>query len=235
MSSFVKKLCLTAAFVAAISASVPAERSAAETTGLGWDGYTRQMFRATGGIGIINLDGALAATNVAVWGPYVDWEPLALTTGNNSYSYVLWRDLAGHGLIWLVDPNLNYVTSIVTANYVGWTPEDVSTGTLNSNLRLTWRRYDGAVAVMAFDSILDFQNVAVYGPYAGYDPGPAPEAVPRRPSSLRPVQELANSPEVRAIQLTPQMQQLHAASVQRAAKAMLNHVPTGRFPKLPTL
>ncbi len=235
MRLFVKKLCLLTALVATLMTSVPPEKSAAETTGLGWDGYTRQMFRAANGIGIINLDSYLVATNVAVFGPYVDWTPLALTTGNNSYSYVLWRDAAGHGLIWLVDPNLNYVASTVTANYVGWTPEDVSTGTLSSNLRLTWRRYDGAVAVMAFDAILNFQNVAVYGPYAGYDPGPAPEAVVRSPASLRRVQALPNSPEVKAIQLSAEMLQMHAASAQRAAKAMLNHVPTGKFPRLPTL
>jgi hypothetical protein len=44
-----------------------------------------------------------------------------MTTANNNNTYILWKNTDGTATVWLVDENLNFVTSAVYGPYSGWT------------------------------------------------------------------------------------------------------------------
>jgi len=223
VKSILRRLSILAVASAIWIASMQPGISVAQTSGVGWDGYTRLLWRASDQHAALwTLDSNLNFVSGIGYGPYFGWVPVALTTGNKNYSYVLWRTTTGNAAIWLLDPYLNYVTGLTTGDNPGWTPETLSTGTGYSNLRLTWRRYDAALTIMAFDQNLNYQGAAFYGPYFGYDAGPAPEALLRKTAAVRS----------RRLRMMPALAHTHADAVLRAARIMKQHVTTKAIPPL---
>jgi hypothetical protein len=106
------------------------------------------------------------------YGPYFGWQPIALTTANNGYSYVLWRSTGGSVALWRVDANLNFVSgSPGFGPYNGWTAESLRVDTNTTNrVRVLWRGTDGAVAIWIVDPALNLIASRVYGASFGYDP-----------------------------------------------------------------
>jgi hypothetical protein len=234
MRSFFRKLRLATALVAICSASLAPTMSVAQTIGVGWDGYTRELWRyRQEAVSLWLFDPYLHLVTMSNYGPYGAWEPVALTTGNNNYSYLLWRYPGGIAAGWILDSNLNFVTSVQTGANPGWTPETISTGDSYTQLRLTWRRFDGMTSVWAMDSNLNYLWSAVAGPYAGWDSGPAPEAVMRKPASVQQLQ--AMSAMRTTLHVTAEMAQKRALAVQAASKAMAQLKATKAYPALPKL
>lgn len=233
MTSILKKFCFIAALCVFYSGSVAPEVSRAQSVGLGWDGYTRQMWRSVAqSVSLWTLDPNLNLVSYVGYGPYGAWAPVALATGNNNYSYLLWRYPGGIATIWKLDGNSNLVSYVVTGAAAGWTPENISTGTSGTNLRLSWRAANGASSIWSYDANLNFLTYNYVPAIGGWDPGPAPEAVLRRPVSVR--QSEAMVERLKAVQITPLAARLHAESIQRAAKAMSTHTATKPSPALPT-
>jgi hypothetical protein len=110
------------------------------------------------------------------YGPYPGWTPVAITTDRLSFTYVLWRYSDGTINLWLVDPNLNFVTSHAYGPYPGWTAKGLSADAGGSNnFRVIWRLTDGAATLWNVDGNLSFVSSQLYGPFFGYDPGYATE------------------------------------------------------------
>ena len=130
VNSILKKMHLLVAAIAVSTASVQPAVSLAQTSGMGSDGNTRLMWRATNqSIALWDINANLIDFAGVGYGPYAGWTPIAMTAGINNYSYVLWNYLNGAAVIWLVDPNLNFVGGAVAGPYAGWTAESLSTGT----------------------------------------------------------------------------------------------------------
>lgn len=169
------KLFLTAAATIVFAAIQPAKLSA-QTSGVGSDGYTRVLWRATdGSISLWRVDANLLNPIYHVYGPYNGWTPLAITTGLDNYTRVLWRATDGSVSLWLVDPNLNYVNSVVYGPYYGWIAESLSIDQYD-RLRLIWRETSGEISIWILNSTLGYVTSETYGPYFGYDPGVAAAA-----------------------------------------------------------
>ncbi len=167
-----RKLFLLTAITMFCAAVQPAVLSA-QTTGVGSDGYTRVLWRATdSSVSLWKLDSSLNYSTGKVYGPINGWVPVALVTGLDNYTRLLWRATDGSAALWLLDSNLNLVTSANYGAYFGWTPESLSIDSADRT-RLIWKETDGAISVWMLGPTLAGITSHVYGPYFGYDPGPA--------------------------------------------------------------
>jgi hypothetical protein len=73
----------------------------AQTSGVGGDGYTRLLWRGTdGSISLWKLDGNLKEVSFHAYGPYPDYEPIAITAAADSYTYGLWRKTDNSISLW---------------------------------------------------------------------------------------------------------------------------------------
>jgi len=164
-------LSIVTAFV--MTATIQVGTASAQTTGVGGDGYTRQLWRGTDySIALWKLDPNLNFVLGHNYGPFLGYTPVALTTDVNGYSYVLWRYTDGSINIWLIDPNLNFITSRAYGPYPAWTAKGLSVSTSgSSNIRVLWRHTGGSVALWNVDGNLNVLNSVSYGPYFGWDPG----------------------------------------------------------------
>jgi hypothetical protein len=158
----------------------------AQNSGVAGDGTMRLMWRGTDShISLWKFD-ASAGMNFTTYkehGPFNGWQPLALTTANNNNSYVLWRHTNGSISLWLVDANLNYLTSHVYGPYDGWIAESLSVETIGGinkdRFRVIWRNTSGAVSLWLVDANLNLVNSHVYGPYFGWTPSSGTSAAVR--------------------------------------------------------
>jgi len=144
----------------------------AQTSGVGCDGYTRVLWKATdGSIALWLLNSSLDVVVGYSYGPYDTWIPVAITVGCDNYTRMLWRNTDGTAVLWLVYPNLS---STVTAQrygpYAGWTAESLSINPTNNQTRLIWGETQGFLAVFILDPTLNYITGRVYGPYFGYRP-----------------------------------------------------------------
>jgi len=161
--------------------------ASAQTSGVGSDSFTRLFWRGTDSrISLWKLNSDLSFNSAREYGPYSEYIPLAIAVGNipgapgaNS-TYVLWRRTDGSIAIWIVDANLNYVTSNVYGPYAGWIAETVSIDDIN-RLRVVWRHTNGSISVWIVDTNLNYVTSNVYGPYFGYIPGPIGAAAVKSP------------------------------------------------------
>jgi hypothetical protein len=171
MNTLHKKLLVVAAAAIVWTAIQPGIVSA-QTSGVGNDGYTRVLWRATdGSISLWKLDGNLTLATSHAYGPYPGWVPIAITVAENDNTYVLWRYTDGSISLWEVDSNLNLVTSHVYGPYTGWIAQGISSGGPGSLLRVIWRYTTGTISIWRVDPSLNLIGSQVYGPYFGYDPG----------------------------------------------------------------
>jgi hypothetical protein len=186
--SALKKLFFMAAAAVICAAAIQPGILSAQTSGIGGDGNTRLLWRATdGSISLWELDGNLNFIRFHAYGPYYGYEPVAITTAANSFTYVLWRFTDNSITLWGVDPVLNFSFFHTYGPYTGWTAETLSADTNgNSTLRLIWRNTAGQVSIWFLDPGLNFVRNAVYGPYFGYLPGPANGAAAKATTSGTP-------------------------------------------------
>jgi hypothetical protein len=115
-----------------------------------------------------------AATGQAGYGPYAGWSPIAIATNPaNNNTYLLWHHVSGASSIWLLDVNLNYVTSYVIPEIAGWTSDGLTINKASNRVQVSWTANNGAYATWEFDPLLTGAvSGPVYGPYAGWSPGP---------------------------------------------------------------
>jgi hypothetical protein len=145
----------------------------AQTSGLGRDGYTRNIWFGTDGrISVWKLDSNLNFVTSHDYGPYAGFSPVALTVASNSNTYVLWRYSDGSISLWLLDPDLNYVTSHLYGPYSGNNAIGLSPYTDGtSSFHVIWRYTDGSLSVWSVDENLNFITARAYGPFFGFEPG----------------------------------------------------------------
>jgi hypothetical protein len=167
------KTALLLAAAALITALVIIQPVSAQSNGVGCDGNTRFIWKASdSSISLWKLDSNLNLIGSHVYGPYDGWLPIGMTTACNNSTYVLWLRTDGLVTIWQVDSNLNFVTSQVYGPYFGWIPESLSADTTaNSTLRLLWRETGGQVSVWYLLPNLNYVKNGTYGPFFGYVPG----------------------------------------------------------------
>jgi hypothetical protein len=174
MKMFRKELLLAAA-TAAVWISAQPRTLSAQTSGVGSDGNTRVLWRATNGsVSVWKVDPNLTYIDSHIYGPYDGWSPLSLAVSSNNRTYLLWRNTSGQAAIWWLDQNLNFGNSVNTDPYYGWIPETLSVGTASPfDLRVIWKNTNGSVSIWVLNADLTYLNARAYGPYYGYDPGPA--------------------------------------------------------------
>jgi hypothetical protein len=179
-----KNLLFMGAAAAVWTAALQPSVSSAQSGGIGGDGVMRLLWRGTdGSISLWKLDGNLNFLGNHIYGPYYGWEPVAITTAANSWTYVLWRYTNNSIALWAVDPNLNFGFARYYGPYTGWVAETLSADTNgNSTLRLIWRDTAGRVSVWFLNPDLTFVRNAIYGPYFGWNPGPANGAAVKAPT-----------------------------------------------------
>jgi len=151
----------------------------AQTSGVGNDGYTRVLWRATNGsVSVWKVDANLNYTDSHTYGPYDGWTPLSLAVSSNNRTYLLWRNTSGQAALWWLDQNLGFGDSANTDPYYAWIPETLSVSTASPyDLRLVWKNTNGGLSVWALNADLTYLNSKTFGPYFGYDPGPAAAAL----------------------------------------------------------
>jgi hypothetical protein len=179
-----KNLLFMAAAATVWAAAMQPSFSSAQSSGIGGDGVTRLLWRGTdGSISLWKLDGNLNFLGNHNYGPYYGWEPIAITSAANSWTYVLWRYTDNSVSLWAVDPNLNFGFNRNYGPYTGWIAETFSADTNgNSTLRLIWRNTAGQVSVWFLNPDLSLVRSANYGPYFGWNPGPANGAAVKAPT-----------------------------------------------------
>jgi hypothetical protein len=185
MNAFKKLLAITAAIT--MWAVIQPGTLAAQTSGIGGDGWTRLMWRGTdSSISLWKVDPNLKNPMSHQYGPYDGWVPIAITTANNSYTYVLWRHTNGTAQLWLVDPKLNFITNKLYGPFTGWIAESLSANTTSGDntFRLIWRETNGSAGVWALDSGLTGFKFQTLGPVPGFNPGSAAAAL--NPSASGP-------------------------------------------------
>src|SRR4051794_14365399 len=178
MNNLCKPL-LMAAVGAVVWASVHPSIMSAQTSGVGSDGNTRVLWRATNGsVSVWKVDASLNYVDSHIYGPYDGWTPLSLAVSSNNRTYLLWRNTNGQAALWWLDENLAFGNSVTTGPYYAWIPETLSVSTANPyDLRLIWKNTNGSVTMWILNADLTYLNSRAYGPYFGYDPGPAGAAV----------------------------------------------------------
>ena len=166
---------LLATASAVVWASVCPSNMSAQTSGVGTDGYTRLLWRATNGsVSVWKVDSNLNYTDSHIYGPYDGWTPLSLAVSSNNRTYLLWRNTSGQAAVWWLDQNLGFGNSVNTDPYYGWIPETLSVSTASPyDVRVVWKNPNGSVSVWALNADLTYLNSRAFGPYFGYDPGPA--------------------------------------------------------------
>jgi hypothetical protein len=178
MNKLSKQLLLAAAS-AVVWASVHPANLSAQTSGVGSDGSTRVLWRATNGsVSVWKVDANLNYVDSHIYGPYDGWTPLGLAVSSNNRTYLLWRNTNGEAAVWWLDQNLNFGNSVTSDPYYGWIPETLSVSPASPyDLRVIWKNTNGSVSMWVFNSDLTYLNARAYGPYFGYDPGPAGAAL----------------------------------------------------------
>src|SRR5947209_6261721 len=174
MNTRCKELILAAA-TAVVWASVHPSNLSAQTSGVGSDGYTRVLWRATNGsVSVWKVDSNLNYTDSHIYGPYDGWTPLSLAVSSNNRTYLLWRNTSGQAAIWWLVQHLEFGNSVNTDPYYGWIPEIISVSTgAPYDLRVIWKNTNGSVSMWVLSADLTYLNAKAFGPYFGYDPGPA--------------------------------------------------------------
>src|SRR4051794_29409323 len=154
-----KRLFLVAAAVI-VWASIQPGTLSAQTSGVGSDGYTRVLWRATNGsVSVWKVDGSLNYVDSHIYGPYDGWTPLSLAVSSNNRTYLLWRSTDGKATLWWLDENLVFGNSVITDPYYGWIPETLSISTASPyDLRVIWKNTNGSVSIWSFNADLIYQN-----------------------------------------------------------------------------
>jgi hypothetical protein len=173
-----RKLFFMAAATAMWLAAIQPGVLSAQTSGVGGDGFTRLLWRGTNGsISLWKLDGNLNEMGVHVYGPFPDYDPIAITAAANSYTYVLWRNTDNSISLWGVYPALNLAFYKAYGPYPCFIAETLSADTNgNSTLRLVWRNTNGQADVWFLDNNLNYIRSQVYTNSFGFNPGPASAA-----------------------------------------------------------
>ena len=169
------KQLLMAVAGAVVWASVDPSIMSGQTSGVGSDGNTRVLWRATNGsVSVWKVDADLNYIDSHVYGPYDGWTPLSLAVSTTNRTYLLWRSTKGEASLWWLDQNLTFGNAVTTDAYYGWIPETLSVSPANPyDLRLIWKNTNGSVSMWILNADLTYLNSKVHGPYFGYDPGPA--------------------------------------------------------------
>src|SRR5436305_8253291 len=178
MNILSRELLLAAARALVWTSVYPCNMSA-QTSGVGNDGYTRVLWRATNGsVSVWKVDANLNYVDSHTYGPYDGWAPLSLAVGSNNRTYLLWRNTNGQASVWWLDENLGFGNSVSTDPYYGWIPETLSVSNASPyDLRVIWKNTNGSVSMWILNADLTYLNAKAYGPYFGYDPGTAAAAV----------------------------------------------------------
>jgi hypothetical protein len=97
---------------------------------------------------------------------------IASSIGTNN-TYLLWHHTSGYTNIWLLDVNLNYVTSYVIPPIAGWTADGLTINAASNRVQVSWTHITGAYATWEFDPLLTGAvGGPSYGPYPPWSPGP---------------------------------------------------------------
>ena len=171
-----RKKLLAVAAAAAMWAVIQPGIVSAQTSGIGSDEYTRFAWRGTdNSLSLWQLyppSLGMGYYNSHAYGPYSGWTPLAITTLNNNYTYVLWQYLDGTVTVWQVDTYLNYVTQHVYGPYTGWSAKGLCADTTTGNqFCIIWKHNNGSVSVWRLDQNINFLTFHQDGPFFGWDPG----------------------------------------------------------------
>jgi hypothetical protein len=93
---------------------------------------------------------------------------------SNNRTYLLWRNTSGQAALWWLDQNLGFGNSVNTDPYYGWIPETLSVSTASSiRFACDLEEYQRKCIYVGSNADLTYLNAKAYGPYFGYDPGPA--------------------------------------------------------------
>jgi hypothetical protein len=147
----------------------------AQTSGVAGDGSVRLMLiGSNSSIRLYSFNNSNTKVATHDYGPFPGWLPIAMTTANNGNTYILWRSVGfpnpdvpiGQIALWLVDTNLDYVSSRPYGPVPGWTAESLSVDTANTNgFRLLLKNPDGKVSIWNVDSALNANAAFEAGPY----------------------------------------------------------------------
>jgi hypothetical protein len=114
---------LVVAAVAILWTAIQPGIASAQSSGIGGDGFTRALWRATdGSISLWKLDGSLNLLTSHVFGPYTGWTVQSLSSGPGSELRVIWRYTTGMISIWNVDAGLSLINSRLYGPYFGYDP-----------------------------------------------------------------------------------------------------------------
>jgi WD40 repeat protein len=171
MNALRKKLLVVTA-VTFVSMAVQPGILSAQTSGLGTDGFTRVLWKATdGSISLWKFDASLNSVGSPKnYGPFGGFVPVAMTTAPSNETYVLWKSTDGSISIWRLNADLDFLTSRAYGPFTGWIAQGLSTGPGN-RLRLIWRYTTGILSIWDLDAGMTLANARMYGPFFGYDPG----------------------------------------------------------------
>ena len=118
----------------------------------------------------VNADNSFSTSRA--YGPYVDadgiWQAVALATGPDGVSRLLWRSPDGRATVWRVNADNSFSTSQAYGPYVDadgiWQATAISVGPDNI-AHLLWHSPDGRATVWRINADNSFSTSQSYGPY----------------------------------------------------------------------
>jgi hypothetical protein len=93
--------------------------------------------------------------------------PVAVSTGSDGDTRLLWNRSDGVAAVWKVDAAGNLISQQQFGPYAGWTAKAIATGQDNRT-RLLWTNTSGAVSYYLLDANNAFVTQQQYGPYTGW-------------------------------------------------------------------
>ena len=118
----------------------------------------------------VNADNSFSTSQA--YGPYVDadgiWQAVALATGPDGVSRLLWHNPDGRATVWRVNADNSFSTSQAYGPYVDadgiWQATAISVGPDNI-AHLLWHNPDGRATVWRVNADNSFSTSQAYGPY----------------------------------------------------------------------
>jgi hypothetical protein len=108
---------------------------------------------------------------------------VAISVGGDNYTRLLWVNTDGEVIVWLIDPNLNYVSYNSFGPFSGWTGQGLSTDPSDNSTRLIWKDTESTLGVWLLDSNLNLVTNVTFGPYFGYATKSADSATRLKPAA----------------------------------------------------
>lgn len=115
---------------------------------------------------LLTGDNSFSLESTKIFGPYPGWTAIALSTGANATTHILWTNTDGHMSLWNYYSS-NTFTQNTYGPYPNWSAQSVADGSDGKTLVL-WDNTGGAASIWNLNNTTGVFNQYTFGPYPGW-------------------------------------------------------------------